>query len=1054
MIARMMYWYRIARAGLACLLLGFGPAFLVEAQLPRAFSGNTNFVGRVGTNFFVTPTGQILTPAGRQIELPKMRPQVLALSPNKLLLATAGQSNVLVLIDTRSGQIRQTLRLSVTNQVVIKPRPPKAKAKKSPPKVPAATPKTPRDPAATAVSNDQPVPAAASAPDLNATPDNANPPKTAEEPDPGSQAGPGDASTSTNTAPHLGTNAIAQANTSTNSAPTNTTTNVTFTAQMSLTGLAFSPNGKRLYFSNVGGDVWVFAVDSEQKVTHLPRLVLPDVKRKDKKEIPAGLAVSANGRRLYVAGNLGNRLFELDADTGAIIRIWETGMAPFDVVLAAGKAYVSNLGGRRPGKGDLKASAGRGTQVRVDPVRHIASEGSVTVIDLATGLVKDEIMVGLHASAMAVSPDGKYVVVANTGSDTLSVIDTRRDQVVEQISARQTPADLFGAQPNALAFDRGGKRLYVCNGTQNAVAVVEFDPKGNDSAVSGLIPTGWFPGAVQFDSVHNQLYVANIKGIGAWRPFKTNESPKYVTRDFYGLVSLIPLPSKRGLENWTRTALRNMRYPKLAEAKLPPRPGQPARPVPERVGEPSLFKHVIYVIKENRSYDQVLGDMKEGNGDTNLCIFGEKYTPNQHKIAREFVLLDNTYCSGVQSADGHQWTDSSIANEYVERQLTADFPRSYSSGKTEDGLDALSWASSGFIWDNALAHGKTFRNYGEWMLSQADWKVKKGHKNKPTWMDFWYDIEPEFQNRNRHDQIRLWCLWALHFAVDYPRDLTHLPRRILYAKTWWPRLMPPEPTQTRTNLTRLASKPGIPSMRGHSATNTVGWDLDVPDIRRAAEFIKELRQYETKGGFPELILLFLPNDHTGGTRGRSPTPGAQVADNDLAFGRVVEAVSHSKFWADTCILAIEDDPQAGWDHVSGYRTTCYVASAYTKRRQTISTQYNQASLVRTIELILGLPPMNQLDASATPMSDCFTSTADLTPFNSTPNLTPLDEINPDPAKIASRVLRQDAIVSASLPLDEPDRCPEDTLNRILWRAMKGPDLPYPEWAVKLVADND
>jgi hypothetical protein len=228
----------------------------------------------------------------------------------------------------------------------------------------------------------------------------------------------------------------------------------------------------------------------------------------------------------------------------------------------------------------------------------------------------------------------------------------------------------------------------------------------------------------------------------------------------------------------------------------------------------------------------------------------------------------------------------------------------------------------------------------------------------------------------------------------------------------------------------------------------------VPDVVRAAEFIRELRQFETNGGFPEFILMLLPNDHSGGTRPEYPTPGAQVADNDLAFGRIVEALTHSRFWPDTCLLAIEDDPQAGWDHVSAYRTTCYIVSPYTKRRQTISTQYNQISLVRTIELILGLPPMNQMDATASPMSDCFTDVPDLTPFSSVPNQVPLDQVNPDPKRITHRVLRQDALTCARLPLDEVDRCPEDLFNRILWRAMKGPEAPYPNWAVKPAHDPD
>ena len=770
-------------------------------------------------------------------------------------------------------------------------------------------------------------------------------------------------------------------------------------ALLSLTGLIFSPDGRRIYLSNVRGDVKVFSVNGK-KVSRLKRFPVPDARApKRKEEIPAGLAVSADGKQLYVAGNLGNKLQEFDTATGKVLRTWDTGVAPFDVVLAAGKAYVSNSGGRRPGKSDQTAPAGRETSVRVDPIRYIANEGSVSVIDLATGQVKDEVIVELHASALAVSPDGKYVVVANSGSDTLSVIDTQTDQIVEKIWARQSPGDLFGAQPNALAFHPDGKRLLVCNGTQNAVAVVQFEPAEKKSAVIGLIPVGWFPGAVAVNVPHQTICIANIKGIGAAKDFKPEDKIKLRSKDFYGTLSLIPLPSEKKLASQTKTALLNMRYPRLEQAKLPPRPKQPARPVPKRVGEPSVFKHVIYIIKENRTYDQILGDMTEGNGDPELCTFGEKITPNQHKIAREFILMDNIYCSGVQSADGHQWTDSGIANNYVERQLSSDFPRSYSSGKDATGSDALSWSSSGFIWDNALAHGKWFRNYGEWMVSESGWK-DKARRRGPQWIDYWNDY------------------------------------------------------QNGTGLTQLHSRPAIESLRLHSLLDTEGYNLKVPDIMRAAAFIKELKAFEAKGEFPDLVLLFLPNDHTGGTKERYPTPAAQIADNDLALGMVVEAISHSKFWPEICLFAIEDDPQSGWDHVSGYRTTCYVVSPYTKRRQTISTRYNQTSLMRTMELILGLPPMNQLDAAATPMFDCFTEKPDFTPFTAVPNKVPLDTINPPPEKISDPVLRQDAIASAQLPLDKLDACPEDVFNRILWRAMKGPQASYPEWAATVVHDDD
>lgn len=856
------------------------------------------------------PTGQLLTPAGKQIALPGMRPQALALSPDGRLLATAGKNRTLVLMDPTSAQVLQTVPLSTT----------KGKAA------------------------------------------------------PESEEGGAD---------------------ETRSADTNV-----ITAQMSFAGLVFSPDGRRIYLSSTGGDVWSFPVSDSRQAGQPTVLPVPGANLKEHKaEIPTGLGVSADGKRLYVAGTLANRLHELDARSGKLLRSWDTGVAPQDVVLVGGKAYVSNRGGRRPGSSDVTAPAGKGTTVRVDPVRYIANEGSVTVIDLTAGMVKSELLVGLHASALAVSPDRKYVVVANSGDDTLNVIDTRTDQVIEKIWTRQTPADLFGAQPSAVAFDPSGRRLYVCNGTQNAVAVVEFEPEKNASKVIGLIPVGWFPGAIQFDAARRTLCVANMRGISSAKVFHTNAPVKLSTKDFYGTVSLVPVPSQRRLAAFTKRALHNMHYPKLAEAFLPPRPDQPVRPVPERVGEPSLFKHVIYIIKENRSYDQILGDMPEGNGDASLCIFGEKYTPNQHKLAREFVLLDNMYCAGVQSADGHQWTDSAIANEYSERQISSDTPRTYAGGKNAEGSDALAWASSGFIWDNALAHGKTFRNYGEWMVTDAGWTDPK-RKDRITWQDFWREY------------------------------------------------------QTGEGRLQLRSHPAITSLWPHSNTNTVGWDLKVPDVMRAAAFIRELRQFETNGGFPQLSLFFLPNDHTGGTRGQYPTPGAQIADNDLALGMVVEAVSRSRFWPDTCILVIEDDPQAGWDHVSGYRTTCFVVSPYTKRRQTISTRYNQNSLMRTIELILGLPPMNQMDATATPMSDCFTDKPDLTPFTSVPNRVPLDQLNPDAKQVSHPVLRHDALVSSRLPLDEVDRCPEDVFNRILWRAMKGPDVPYPEWAIKLVEDDD
>ena len=839
------------------------------------------------------PTQQVITPAGTQVELPGMRPQAIALSPDGQVLATSGMTHDLVLVDPSSGKVLQRVRI-------------------------------PPDPVPPA-RHDQ-------------TSHNLKPAK-----DP----------------------------------------------QLSYTGLIFSPDGSRIYLSNVYGSVKVFAVSEKHAVTPLASLTLPgtglDYQARD---VPAGLAVSPDGRRLYICLNVSNRLLECDPETPELSRqrTFDVGNAPFDVVLVGHKAYVSNWGGRRVDGNEPAGPIGIGAQVRVDPVRFIANEGSVSVIDLTSGRTIKEVIVGLHASSLAATPDGKYVAVANANSDTVSVIDTTTDSVAQTISTRWRKDDLFGASPNALCFDPSGKWLYVCNGTQNSVAAVEFDP--GRSKVVGLIPTGWFPGAVAFDATRNRVDVANIKGIGSGRHIPPGEPVKYNSHQYFGTLSLIPLPDEAQLADFTRQVLENCRRRDVLAALLPPRPGAPPRPVPQRAGERSVFRHVVYIIKENRTYDQVLGDIKEGNGDESLCVFGQKVTPNQHKLCREFVLLDNAYCNGINSAEGHQWTDSAFATDYIERSY-AGFVRSYPDGMEDRDADALAYASTGFIWDAALAHGKTLRDWGEFAISTSGWN----------------DV-------SRHDPP--------HF-LDYYHDFVN-----------------------QTGQIHVGSRPAIASLRNYLDTQYVGWELNIPDAIRAKRFIDELHEFERAGDMPNLCIVCLPNDHTSGTKARCPTPAAMVADNDLAFGQIVEAISHSRFWKDTCILAIEDDPQNGWDHVSAFRTTAYVVSPYAKRHALIHTNYNQPSLVRTIELILGLPPMNEMDAMAAPMFDCFSDTPDFTPFAAAPNQVALDRMNPEPQAIRDPVQRRYAEASASLPLEEPDRCPEDLLNHILWQAQKGSSVPYPD----------
>ena len=770
--------------------------------------------------------------------------------------------------------------------------------------------------------------------------------------------------------------------------------------QLSYTGLLFAPDGRRVYLSNVDGDIKVFAVGEDGAVAPSHAIALPpaDAPRRSE-EIPAGLALSEDGLRLYVCGNLSNRLLELDAGTGALLRAFDVGVAPFDVVLTGGKAYVSNWGGRRPDPGDAVGPAGRGTLVKVDPETRIAAEGSVCVIDLAAGRVTGEIVVHKHASALALSPDGRYVVCANAASDNLSVIDTRADAVVETIWAKPSPADLFGASPNALCFAPDGRRLFAANGTQNSVAVIDFDPEDRESKLEGLIPAGWFPGALAFVRSRNALCVANIKGhADAPEQSEDTGAPGFNSHQYAGSLSIVALPDARELARMSAVVEHNYRRERIAAALLPPRPGQPARPVPERIGEPSVFKHVVYVIKENRTYDQVLGDVAEGNGDPALCVFGERVTPNQHKMVREFVLLDNTYCSGILSADGHQWSTTAFGTDYLERSF-AGWPRSYPDGMGPDEIDALAYAPSGFLWDNALKHGVSIRNFGEFMMPDCGW-ADPGREGEPSWRDFWEEY--------------------LHGRGEV----------------------------------RVGSKPGIETIAPFSPTDTVGWNMDVPDVWRARFITDQVKAWDKDGRMPQLVIICLPDDHTSGTSEGAPIPEACVADNDLAFGRIVEALSRSRFWPETVVFGIEDDPQNGWDHVSGYRTTAYCVSPYTKRGAVVSTQYNTTSLLRTIEQILGLPPMNQFDATATPMFDCFTDKPDFDPFRSVANRVPLDAMNPRPDTIADALLRRNALLSARLDFERIDACPEDVFNRILWHAVKGSAAPYPAWAVTAVEDDD
>jgi len=742
----------------------------------------------------------------------------------------------------------------------------------------------------------------------------------------------------------------------------------------SFTGICVSKDNSHIYVSEANRKILIARFDKGNRLSWETPLVMP-VPAIGGDPGPGGLVLNAGGNRLYVTLSRSNSLASINLVDKSVKEV-PVGICPYGVVLASDtKAYVTNWGGRKPVAGESTYNSS-GSQVLVDPKTGIANDGSVSVVDLKQNRSVKEIKVGLHPSGMVLSPDRSLLYVACANSDVIDLIDTRKDEKTGEILIHTTNETLFGSAPNALAISPDGKYLYVANGAENAVCVIET---GSDNRVAGRIPTGWYPGSVVISKAGNELYIANVKGTGARN--KGAGRGGFNSHDHLGSVSIIPVPDKAALSKMTNIVSQNNSLDKALKDKSLTGGSLKLVALPQLPGQLSFLKHVVYIIKENRTYDQVLGDMHQGNGDTSLVQFGRRVTPNHHKLAESFVLMDNFYCSGTLSADGHQWTDEAYVTDYLEKSF-GDFTRSY----PYDGNDALAYASSGFIWDNVLRHGLTFRNYGEFVNAEILPLTSK-----------YLDILNDFRNGTKNISIR-----------------------------------------AKANLEQIIR---------YTCPSFIGFPIKVPDIYRASEFIKELHEYEKTGNFPNFTIMLLPGDHTSGTRPGLPTPGAAVADNDFALGQIVEAISASKFWNETAIFVTEDDPQAGLDHVDGHRTVGFVISPYTKRKEVVSTYYSQINMVRTMENILGIPPMNQLDNAAEPMSDCFTETPDFTPYKAVPSNIPPDEVNPPLSGLSGKQLSW-AKKSLEQDLDDYDRIDEDTFNRIIWHAMKGYDRPYPDFSLK------
>ncbi len=720
----------------------------------------------------------------------------------------------------------------------------------------------------------------------------------------------------------------------------------------SFRGCAWHPDGARLYVSVSQGYVQELRRDNWSLTVGRRLTPAPADARGNPR--PGGMALTRDGRRLFVAAMDRNTVAELDTESGEFVREWPTQNLPFAVRLSEDERtlIVTNWAGRPPRPGEETRQSVNAT-VLADKISGTAS-GTVSFIERETGAAQ-HVEVGKHPTALEVAGDRVYV--ANSASDSVSVVDAARRRVLRTIPMKWRNVSLFGAMPVDLAAR--GETLYVCCGGDNALAEVDL----RAGAVKGYQPVGYYPVSVALTHGGGKAIVLNTKGNGSVA--NTSLGRPGNAHDFQGTLSVVDLQADLAAAT-ARVAQLNHWEKRPSELR------------PNLAVYKGAIQHVVYIIKENRTYDEIFGDMPQGNGDPSLCGLGEEITPNHHALARQFTLFDNGYVSGTNSADGHCWTDMALANDYLERFYTG--YRTY----PDDGDDPMGMASSGAIWDAALKKGRTLRIYGEF-CDDEDNKVIPEPK---SWLEVWRDR----QNGGGK------------FRFQSSTDLKHLRRYI--------------------------------------HPNYLYWPLWQSDQHRADLFIAEYKELSRKGKVPNLMILSLPSDHTEGRDPRYPKPQSMVADNDLALGRIVEAITHSPEWKKTCILVIEDDAQAGPDHVDGHRTVFMAISPYTRRGYVDSTFYTTVSMLRTIELMLGLDPMNRFDALTPPLSACFTNVPDYTPYKHLPNRIPLDDMNP-PLAGQRGMDRHWTQVSLSLDWSRIDGPDQQKLNHVLWYTLHGPNRPYP-----------
>lgn len=740
-------------------------------------------------------------------------------------------------------------------------------------------------------------------------------------------------------------------------------------------GLAFSPDASRLYCSGAGDETIHSFAFKDGFLSDHRQLPLRDAAQRG---IPGGLSIRGDGQRLWVANVLGHSLSEMDLATEK---------KAFEISLREGATNPAVALAKPPSDPDLAAGTKR-DEAKLDAVSpndpfpytcvtddrrqrlyvSLWALARVAVFDLQSRRVIATWATEEHPNEMLLHPSGKVLFVANANRNTVSVLDAESGRVLETLSASLYAKSPAGSTPNSLALSPDGSLLFVANACNNNVAVFEVAQPGRSRSL-GFIPVGWYPTSVRVTPDGKFLLVANGKGLSSKsnrlgpQPGKLDPPGtirEYIGGLFRGALSVIELPPRAKLEDqlkaWTARAYRcsplQSDFSPAGSAKR-----SRGNPIPASVGDPSPIRHVLYIIKENRTYDQMLGDLPQGNGDPSLCLFPDEVSPNHHALAREFVLLDNFYVESEVSADGHEWSTAAYASDFVEKT----WPLSYGHNKRgkytypSEGRVGIAAPAEGYIWDRAVAAGVSFRTYGEF--------------------------------------------------VDNAKE-------------------PGGPATAR-----------LAALQGRFDPWFHGWDLDYPDVKRAERFISELRRFEKEGEMPRLQILRLPNDHTSGTSAGKWTPRAMVADNDLSLGMVVEAVTKSKFWPKTAIFVVEDDAQNGPDHVDAHRTIAYAISPYIKRGFVDSTMYTTSSMLRTMELILGLKPMSQFDAAATPMYNSFQAKPNPKSYRARPVTVDLNERNTKLAWGSEQSERMD--------FAKEDAADDLALNEVIWRSVRGAVSPMP-----------